>query len=729
MISAEFRWARTGCLALAAAIAASGAAMAQQATDPAAEEAPETAATGSGDTLIADEILVFGTKIKRTFLDTPTSVGIVTADDIDDYALTNTFDSFNQLANVRRLNTNGGSDSFQIRGLSADGIADIANPATLISVIIDGATQNFEGLRRGARSTWDLEQVEVLRGPQSGLYGRAALGGAVVLKSKDPTYHYEGGARLSFGTVEALGASFAASGPLIEDQLALRISGDVQRESTDITIIDPLNDFFGEDDFRNLRGKLLFEPKAIPDLRVLLTANHSFDRTATPLVNAPFGDRILSTPGFASEGRQTTVTNYIADISYDLTDTLTLRSISAFIDTDAEIFGAPGSTVFFRDDLRDGKDFTQDLALEIDDSDGTGLSGVVGFFYGDFTQDIETDIQVDLGAFTTGTPNGIIIPFQTGTSSAETRSIAVYADLRYNFYGPFSLLAGLRYQHDRVRNANNTVDALTGPSIFDIEAEFDVFLPKAGLAFDIDDTQSIAATASRGYRQGFTENIVGTTLQNDVDPEFVWTYELAYRYQNNGITFGANAFFNDYTDQQVTIINQNFLPFNNTFNVGSSRSYGVEFEGRYDNGNGLSIFAALGLLKTEIETLRDPNLANNICGASGGDCAGNEFPEAPSVTAALGGIYRHDSGFYGTADLSYTGSYFSGNDINNTAAREIGSIFLVNAGVGYETENFQAQFYVKNLLGNNFVTDINSTLTGAAVGEGRTFGAELTVRF
>lgn len=676
-------------------------------------------------TLTADEILIRGGKIERTFLETPTSVGVVTSEQIEDFVILDTFDGFNMMANVRRLNTNGGNDSFQIRGLNADGIADIANSQPLVSLIIDGATQNSEGLRRGARSTWDLKQIEVLRGPQSGLYGRAALAGAVVLESNDPTYFFEGAGKLNFGTVNASGGAFMVSGPVVEDQVALRISGEIQTEDKDITVTDPLNAFFAEDEFHNFRAKLLIEPEAVPDLHALFTFNHAFDQTANPLVSQPFLDRVFDGSGLASEGRETTVNNYIANISYDLTDELTLRSLSSFIDTDLRIFGAPGSPVFARRDLRDGKDFTQEIVLEIEDQEGTGLSGVIGAFYGDFVQDIDTEIQVDSSFVFGGAPTGIFVPVQSGTSSSTTESFALYADLRYNFYGPFSLLGGLRYQHDTVRNTSNVLSVF-GNSIFDVEAEFDVVLPKAGLAYEIDETQTLSAIASRGYRQGFTENIIGTTLQNDVDPEFVWTYELAYRYasEDGALSLGANAFYNDYADQQITIENPNFPPFTNTFNVGESRSYGLEIEGRYATDFGLSVFGSLGLLKTEITELVDA-----VCTPSGGSCNGNEFPEAPSVTLAFGGIYRHHSGVFGTADFNYTGSYFSNGDINNTAAREIDGYFLANASIGYETENFVGRLYVRNLLDEDYLTSIGASLNQAAIGDGRTIGAELSVKF
>ncbi|MEM6662173.1 MAG: TonB-dependent receptor, partial [Pseudomonadota bacterium] len=630
-------------------------------------QSTETPATG--DELVGEDIVIYGTKVEGNFLETPTSVGIITSEQIEDNVIKDTFEGFNLLANVRRLNPSGGFDSFQIRGLSADGIAGIANPANTIALVIDGASQNSEGLRRGARSTWDLEQIEVLRGPQSGLYGRAALGGAVILKSKDPTFDYEGAVRVSFGSNENFGASIMASGPLIEDQVALRISADVQSESTDITINDPLNAFFAEDDFHNIRAKLLIEPDALPGFSALFTVNNAYDQTASPTVSQPFSDRVFNDGGLLSEVREATINNYIADLSYQLTDDLTVRSLTTYVDTDLTIQGVQGSTVYSRDDLRDGSDIAQELVLEIEDVSGHGLTGLIGAYYGVIETENTTDIRADAGAILFGFPTGLD-PIQQGSSSTETTSMALYADLKYNFFGPFSVIGGLRYQKDEVRSISdvsgidlNTFTPFT--SQFDVESEFDVFLPRAGLMYEINDSQTVSAIASRGYRAGYVESVAGTVpgtrVQNNIDPEFVWTYELAYRYQDeDGLSFGANAFFNDYSDQQLVETDPvSFQTF--TRNAGSSQSYGFELEGRYAMDNGLSIFGALGYLKTEIDSL-----PAGTCNAPNTTCAGNEFPEAPDVTAAIGGSYKHPEGFFASADVNYTGSYFTNGDISNT---------------------------------------------------------------
>lgn len=677
--------------------------------------------------VVLEGIVISGEKVDRPFLETTTSVGVATSEEIETFSINSVYESFNRMANVRYFSNNGGNNGFGIRGLNADGASgEIANAVPLISVIIDGATQNKEGLRRGSRGTWDLKQIEVLRGPQSGLYGRAALAGAVVIESNDPTYEWEAGFRAAAANNEHKSGAVMLSGPIIADQVAFRVSAEGLDEVKDITFADPGNEPLAEDQYRSVRGKLLIEPQAISGLSALFTVSHTFDQPAANTVDGNFFDRVLSTPSFTTEFREILVTNLISDVSYAFSDGFKLRSISAKIDTDLDVSSAPSSPVYFREDTRDGDDFTQELRLEINDKERSGLTGVIGAFYGDFEEVTDTEIAADAGVVFGGPPAGFFIPIQIGTIGNQTETKAVYADLRYNILGPVSLIGGLRYQQDTVRNFSS-VTSIFGPSIYNYEADFDVWLPKYGMAVEIDRAQSIAVTGTRGYRQGFTENIIATSTVNEVDPEYAWTYEIAYRLESpdRRLRFGTNVFYNEYENQQITIVNPNFPPFTNTFNVGEAHSYGAEIEGNYDFGNGFRVFGAVGLLKTEFDELEDPIL----CAPSGGNCSGNEFPEAPNLTLSFGGSYRHHSGLLVALDANYTGDYYSTTDVNNLQVFEIDSRFLVNAKLGYEFGQYTASIFAKNLFDEQYITGISPGITSASIGDGRLVGVELRGKF
>lgn len=671
-------------------------------------------ADSSNAPITLEPIVLIGEKVERSYKETFTSVGVATEADIEDQKLDELDDVFNTLANVRLFPTNGGNNGFQIRGLNADGVTQPANAAPLISVVIDGVTQSAEGLKRGARGTWDVRQVEVLRGPQSSLQGRNALAGAVVVETNDPSFDFEAAARGVAGNLDRRDAAFMVSGPIVEDQLAFRLAGEFREQEKDISFTDPDNEEMAEDKYRTVRGKLLFEPDALDELSILLSVSQTFDQPTSATVSGPdFFERNFTSAATFTEIRKMDVDNAGLDVSYDLTDVLTVRSVSSINRTDLSLRSVPGAAPnFIRDDSRQDDDFMQDLRMEIGEN-SSGLEGVAGVFYGDFNQKVDSFISA----------GGAV--FQDGIFRRETESVAVYTDLRYRVNDWFSLLGGGRYQWDTVRNLTD-INSVFGPTFINQEEKFKVFLPKAGVAFDLDANQTLAFTASRGYRQGFTEAQTGVAdTANVVDPEFLWSYEAAYRYAPSAdLTLGGNVFYNRYSDQQVAILDPANPPLTNTLNVGESITYGAEIEGRYNVGNGLQVYGALGLLKTEFQDFEDTS-----CAASGGSCSGNSFPEAPAVTASFGGIYRHSSGFFVSANGNYTSDYYALGDVNNQSEFEIDDRFVANTRVGYEMENLSASLFVDNLFDKEYLTGRSLSADEATAADGRTFGVELRVFF
>lgn len=671
---------------------------------------PANAAAGT-ESIVLEDIVVTGQKFDRDFKNTFSSVGVVTGEEIQDLRVNDLKDSFRLLANVRSFEANRGNNGFVIRGINSDGVTQPTNNAPVTSLIIDGATQSVESTRRGARGVWDLQQVEVFRGPQSTLQGRGALAGAVLLKTNDPTFFWEGRLFGALGQDDRRDGAFVVSGPLIRDQVAFRVSGEARQRDFDITFSNPDNEVVAEDRYRNIRGKLLIQPTALPDLSVLLTASSTYDHPGVRAVNsADFFDREFNTaPNTAVEIREADNRNYIAEIGYQLGDGLELTSISALVRSDTFI-STPQGIDFQRDENRSGEDFTQDLRLTIGE-EGDRLTGVVGGFYGRFT--LPRDSLV--------TNAGAII--QDLTSDDRTTSTAVYADLRYELLDGFNVIGGLRYQHETVKNES------TGTSIgqiidIDESADFDVFLPKFGLSYELTDIQTIAFTAQRGYRSGFTEVAAGEV--NTVDPEFLWSYEIAWRAESpdGRWRLGATGFYYDYTDQQIAVLIDGG-PLTQTLNAGTSRAFGAEIEGAFVPTPGLRIFGSLGLLDTEFTDLQTAT----------GDFTGNAFPEAPAVTASLGTVYRHDSGFFASADVSFTDSYFSSGSIENDPALKIGTDFVAGVRLGWEGENYSIIGYVDNLFDRKQLTSLNNNgrfgtdPLEATIADGRRVGAELTLFF
>jgi len=668
----------------------------------------------SGGALMLDPISVTGEKVERPYAETYASVGVATEEDIETYNIDDLHDSFNLMANVRHFPSGQGNNGFQIRGLNADGITQPANSAPLTSVIIDGATQSTEGLKRGSRGTWDVSQVEVLRGPQSTTRGRNALAGAVIIETNDPTYEYEAAGNAVVGTLDRREGALMVSGPIVADQMAFRLSGEYRDQTTDISFSDPDNEPLAEDKYYNVRGKLLLEPEFVEGLEVLIGASHVYDQpTARPVSGPDYFDREYNETAGTTEFREMKVNNYHVDVSYALDSRFTLHGITALNMTSLDLQSAPGNTTFIRDDNRADTDITQDLRLEIGEG-SDGLSGTAGLFYGNFDRKVDTFIEF----------GGLNV--QTGTFDSRTDTLAAYADLRYELTDRLSIIAGARYQRDRVRNISDITSDF-GDTVSDTQETFNVFLPKGGLAYDLTDEDTVALTVSRGYRQGFNEVKAGTGNElNIVDPEFSWTYELAYRHNSsdNRLVLGANLFFNQYQDQQVTITDEALAPLANTQNAGSSISYGMELEGRYDFGNGLNLLGAIGVLHSELRDFEDES-----CSSGSSGCENNQFPEAPTLTATVAGSYRHESGAFASASGVFTGSYYASGDLNNDPDLKIERRFLTNVKLGYEYEGISASLYVDNLFNEDYLTGRSTTGDEATIGDGRTIGGVVQFKF
>lgn len=684
----------------------------------------------AGDSTLLEPIIVQGEKMPRDLFSTYTSVGIATGQEISDYNVPNLNQALNRMANVRSQTSGSGESHFVIRGLNSNGVTQPSRAAPVISVVVDGAMQGVEATRRGSRSTWDVEQVEVLRGPQSTLQGRNSLGGTILVKTKDPTWTPEYIIDSTVGTDDLLSGSFAFSGPLIEDQLAVRLAGHASRETKDIFYIDPSIASLGEEEFQELRGKVLVTPEAIPGFTGLFTISRTHDKPGWGVVSGPdfFNRRYVDATNSAAEFRDTRVNRYVADLGYELTPDITIKSVTAFADTDMTIH-TPLRMSYPRDDTRVNRDLSQDFRVIYDPADSP-FSGVFGLFAGRFDADAESVVNTTLFAGF-GLP---LVNIQTLSARNETTSIAAYADMRYQFAEDWTLMAGGRLLRDEV-SANYSGAALdlnatlAGGGI-PVYASLDennsvantVFLPKFGVAYEFAENQTVALTATKGYRSGFSEAVIGTTEINRISPEYLWSYELAYRskWLDERLQLNGNLFYYDYDNQQILSLNPRFPGQTVTQNSGKSHAYGAEAEVRYMATGNLELFTSIGLLRTRF----DEGVTS-----TGIVLEGKEFPETPTVTASLGGLWRHESGVFAGADVTFTDGYYSSGDLANTPGRFVDSFTVVNAQIGYETGKFTVTAFARNLLNEEYLTSISQTGTEATIGDGRVFGIRATGRF
>lgn len=695
---------------------------------------------------VLEQQVVEGEKITRTLRDTTTSVGVVTGLDIEERQIRDLDAAIEQTANV--ITSEDPNTGFVIRGLNSEGQTGLQHISAvpLIGVVVDGVTQNPDTVRRGARGLWDVEQVEVLRGPQSTLQGRNALGGTVVVKTNDPTYKLGGVLEGTIGTNDLYGAGFVLNAPIVAGQSAFRISGYKTEQDRGISYSDPYNEQMGLDAYDTLRGKLLIEPDSLPGFSALFTVARTNDEPGSAQVSGPkFGRELDATSDF-TDFREGSANNYAADISYEFMPGLTVRSVTAFADTENTIKTAPGAAFSRYGDNTDATDFTQDLRLEIDNS-GNGISGVVGLSYGHLKRDNFGHSTANLDYFYAGYgfPNHPVL-FGTGTYGSETTNLAAYADLRYR-WDRWSFNAGGRLLRDTIEtseDSNNlsTTDQdlfefiVTGNPVYDpynaaTKATIEEFLPKVGVTYDLTSNQTVGATYNKGYRSGYEQVIrtFNTTIISTVDPEFVDTYELSYRSNWLGKTldFNANVFYNEYTDQQVAVLTDTYA-VQAIFNAASSHSYGAELEARWRPVPALQIFGSIGLLKTKFdEIVLGPDLDD--------DHSGNEYPEAPAFTFSAGAMYHSPTGWFAGANVRHVDGYYSSGNIANIDTGYVDAYTIVDAQVGWEWENYTLTLFAKNLFDEQYLTSVNEFDGGRIspsygfIGDERQVGLTLRAEF
>ncbi|MEM6818122.1 MAG: TonB-dependent receptor plug domain-containing protein [Pseudomonadota bacterium] len=272
-----------------------------------------------------EEIIVTGTKRSLGIQDTQTSVQVVTAGDIEDQAILNVEDILLRTSNVAAGGPNS-LNNLSIRGVTLTGVG-FSGVGTTANVYVDGSPNSFNA-NQGANNLWDVQQVEVLRGPQSTVQGRNALAGAIIINTADPVYEWTGKARVLVGNEDQRQGSFVVNAPIIEDQVAFRLTADYREVDFGVVNPDTGNNTRFEE-AGNFRAKLLIEPSAIEDLPIELIAQVSDTQfgefgAANPPVPAddpsfsnfdPFGDETF---GIRTRFEDNVVTRYTADVQYAL---------------------------------------------------------------------------------------------------------------------------------------------------------------------------------------------------------------------------------------------------------------------------------------------------------------------------------------------------------------------------------------------------------------------------
>ncbi len=615
------------------AVSTSTLAMAQDAPPPA-----DTAAT-DGD------IVVTAQRREQSLLDVPLAVTALGGDTLADRGITNSAQLGDAVPNLQINSPYGDTQpNFSLRGI---GVANEynSNQASPVGVYLDDvylAPRTSHGM-----GLFDLDRIEVLRGPQGTLFGRNTTGGAINFITKKPDLSGTNGyLQVGYANFDTFTAQGAAEATLAEDVAGLRLAVNYAKGDGQIKNVFPGGRDAASVD--TLQGRASLRVKPVETLDIVLRAYAGRDRGTQAAVHGlePFraGLGFFETNENRIGENRTDAWGFSANIALELSDTLSLTSITSYDGGKQDLQqAADGSPLDILDiNWRSNyRQFSQELRGNYE---GDGLTFVGGLFYG-WDRNI-TDNMFNLPLPPAG---GFFQHYRQ-----VRKSYAVFGQADIDLADRLVLTLGARYTKDKSRYDDAFAYLFVG-GVDDPQTPIATTVPCAGVAgtcpydpaarFALADTNNaltgrvalsytfadgplVYASYNRGYRAGAV-NGGGYTSSSGIgyiEPERVNAYEIGIKGRAGGrlLTYAASAFYYDYSNQQLQDTRAGPVSF--LVNAPSSEVYGLEVETTLRPTAGFRIDASLGWLHSKYKELT----------LQGADLSGNSLPFAPKLTAQLG---------------------------------------------------------------------------------------------
>ncbi|MEM7077848.1 MAG: TonB-dependent receptor [Pseudomonadota bacterium] len=639
-----------------------------------------------------EEIIVVGSKTNATRQELGTSVGYFDGDRIEAETMLNVEDIFDRTANA--FTGTAGFGAYSIRGVNNNGIAGaFSNSNALASIVLNGVALGISSGDYIKPSLFDAASAEILRGPQSSLQGPNSLIGAVYVNYNRPSFGgYDGVLRLQGGELGTQNIAFAQNLVLVEDTFAARLVVDRRESDGDVT-----NTVSGADDVQRIdeetvRLALRLQPMADERLTLDLTyTNNDSDSNAFGLVVAPPGGDLFDReqPYNVEDEYPSDFEQFAFEVNWQLNDRWRLTSVTGSNDFDLEQrfdgdltqFDFLGVSGFIQEEQ-----LSQELRLNYE---GDRYDALVGVFYSD--ADYSTGFA-GVGIFPDGM--GGVAPFNTSTDNTENiEQRALFGQIAWRLSDDFLLTLGARLNSEERSNDNFADNNGLISNLSDSES-FNQFIPTAELSWQAGDGTSVGFKYARGFQAGGIAFAVFLGRANPYDEEFTDNFEVFLRHKSEDgrLIVNANAFYIDWSDQQVTsTLPGGFPGFDDqVLNAGESEVRGLELEIEWLASDEFNLFASLGIVDTEFKEF----VLNGV------DLAGEPFPQAPDFNAAVGVNWENEQGWFGAATMSYVDSTFT--EINAPDVTAIGARKLLSGRFGYAGDRWEVYLWGTNLLDDEY---------------------------
>jgi iron complex outermembrane receptor protein len=608
-----------------------------------------------------EEIVVTSRRMEEALQDVPAAISAFSAETIERIQATDSTGLQGIVPNLNIVQGRGSSNAtnIYIRGIGQPDALQTFDPA--VGFYVDDVY--FSRIRGTQLDLYDIERIEVLRGPQGTLYGKNTIGGALRVITKRPGDEFEGLAQATVGDYDQLEGRLLLSGPLSDT-----LSGGVSlfRAKRDGYVTNPVTgEKYNDRDVFSGRVALAWDPS--DSVSVDWTADYSKEDNAlvlgqplntlttlfgVPIVVLPaevpkFDFKATPTPGLPNSTKMTHEGTSLS-IGWDVSDALTLRSITAYrkleytdyIDIDATYIET-GDVLVAVDQDQASQEFQANW-------DSGGWKVVGGLFY--MKEDIESHQEAFADDLLTG-PGGFTF-LRTIDDALKNTSWAAYANVSFALTDRLNLAAGVRYteetkDYDRSTSTFSNFPGLTqDPAFaFTIKDTWTDTSPMLSMDFRATDNLMFYGRVAQGFKSGgFNGRANNPGEQAPYDPEEVMSYEIGLKsdWPESAVRANLSVFYNDYTDFQARVSGTATDPGTGlpspeltVLNAGSLDIYGAELELSYQPTAALLLDAQVGYLDAEYGEFDDVRFI-----AFGGSRAFQEPAFSPEWTARLGASYE-----------------------------------------------------------------------------------------
>ncbi|WP_334184792.1 TonB-dependent receptor [Novosphingobium sp.] len=734
----------------------------------AADTAEIAPADSSGGT--SEEIVVTSLKREVKLQDAPASITAISGDTLRSANIDSANDLVRAVPSLTITDAGPGQRRITLRGIRSAGDAQVGIYYDETPVAGPPGTTSDPGGSQSDFKLFDLERVEVLRGPQGTLYGAGAVGGTIRLVTRKPDFEFGGNVDVSGTTTEGGGQGYqlnaAVNLPIVKDVLAVR--GVYFRRDNDGWVDNPGLGLKGINAERSDGGRVLVRFIPAPWLTIDGAAHFLFTEggasTWSPsagkynAVNAsqvPYTDkqRLYSLSARAELG----FADLVATTSYQDRDTLVTRDptplfrsfktratcathFTAAVCATNNGFAAYNAyvdgllpVIYYQP--QSVTDWTSELRLQ---SSGTSwFQWTVGGFYED------RDAKVLSEARRTNASDGSQIAGATPLLQRHVvdylKQKAAFGEIAVTPLSGLTLTGGLRYySYDKTVGGDTTIGldilrtSVTPWALYKTNNKG--WLYKGNVSWKAADNVLVYGQVATGYRPGGVNQVLGLAQALSYAPDKLTTYEggIKTSFGGDALILNLGGYITDWSDMQVSINSGSFVYLGN---AGAARIKGVEAEATLNPTRGLTFNVNAAFTDAKLTEDQVPDGVTPLASTAR---RGDKIPFIAPQTVSFAGQYDWALGSGGWSallrgDLSYTGASRADFRPTSISYRKVGDYTLANARIGVRNERYGVFFYVNNLTNTVARTSAGNTLGGTTETvttiPPRTYGINLTGSF